>query len=193
MIHKIILIMETLYIDKKTNLMCGNYGIMGNYLHFTFIFFHGYRLDTLPMCLLHALGSKDNSVHTTAILAPSSDSSSSNPPGDTAFLRVPLLGLQRALLQVPSGTPRRPSTDQSCCAVRGWAPPHFSGGEAADSRYRRLSASLWGLETRALSHASCRSGPRFGICDETSRIRCGSSLQWSEEMRGRPRILQRDT
>ena len=110
-----------------------DYGIMGNFLHFTFIFFHGYRLDMLPVCHQHALGSKDNSVHTTATLTLSSDSSSSNPWDGTAFLRALRWTLQWTLLRVPPRTPRRPSTDQSCCAVRRWvhpsrwAPPHFFG------------------------------------------------------------------
>lgn len=145
--------------------------IMSNYLHFIFILFHGYRLDTLPMCLQRALCSKDNSVHTTATLTLSSDSSSSTPLGDTAFLRAlrrVLRILQWVLLQVPPRSPRRPSTDQSCCAVRRWvqpsrwAPPHFSGGTASGSRCRSSCASLWGLEKCALSHAGCRDDPDSG-------------------------------
>lgn len=135
---------------------------MGNFLHFTFIFFHGYRLDTLPVCHQHALGSKDNSVRTTATLTLSSDSSSSILWDGTAFLRVLRWVLQWALLQVPPRTPRRPSNVQSCCACRRWAsrsfedwsesrayasgwlsPPHFSGPPVSGSRFPYLSSYPW--------------------------------------------------
>lgn len=110
--------------------MCGIMEIMTNYLHFIFILFHGHRWDTLLLCRPRAPDSKDNSVHTTAILDQSSDSSLSIPVGDTAFpraLRWALRwALQLVLLLVPPRSPRHPSIDQSCCAVRRWAQWRFS-------------------------------------------------------------------
>ena len=165
---------------------------MGNYLHFIFILFHGYRSDTLPMCRQRALGSKDNSAHTTATLTPSSDSSSSILWGDTAFLQA----LQRALLLVPPRSPRHPSTDQAWNEVFRWwwSHPHFYGEAAVGSRFLSSSAFLWALETRALSLASCISGGRSGTDIETPPVRHESYLlRWSGEMRSHSRIPQRDT
>lgn len=180
--------------------MCGIMEIMGNYLHFIFILFHGYRRDTLPMCRPRAPDSKDNSVHTIAIPTPSSDSASSILWDGIAFPLTPQRALRRALrwvlLQAPPRTPRHPSTDQAWNEVFRWwwSPPHFYGGAVVGSRCLSSSAFLWALETRALSLAGCISGMRSGTDIENMPLRHESSLlRWSGEMRSHSRIPRRGT